>query len=189
MTNQQQGLLILQFIVSASLLSYLVFLWLESRKEKLKFRFFAVRDQLLYQAATGVLPQDSQVFRAFYRAMNVYVSQLEEVTIMSFVRASIAAKTELAKENQQRLIAALNRTEPEVQKTVNDFIGIVIEAMLYNSPALHLLITFASHCSRLYRWISTVPQFQFRIAPQASFYNVYDTYQFYGGLRKRLHAA
>jgi hypothetical protein len=185
MSPQQESLLLLQVIISLAVLTYIGTLLLKARKEKLKFRFFAVRDQFLYQAATGALGQDTQVFKVFYHAMNIYVSQMEQVTLMSFIRASMAVKTELAKENQQRLIDSLNRAEPEVQKTVNDFIRIVIEAMKFNTPVLTLLITFAVHCSKLWGWVSKLRS-RIRFSSAMEFYAVYDTYRFYDNLQGRL---
>jgi hypothetical protein len=185
MTPQQTGLLVLQLLISLAVLGYIGILMLEARKEKLKFRFFAVRDQFLYQVATGVLGQDTQVFRVFYHAMNLYISQMERFTLTSFIRASVAVKTELEKENQQRLMDALSRTDPAVQKTVTNFIGIVIAAMKFNNPVLSFVITVAVHCSRFYAWFSKL-MVAVKISRAADVYAVYETYQFYDDLQGKL---
>jgi hypothetical protein len=185
MTPQQTGLLVLQLLVSLVILGYIASLMLEARKERLKFRVFAVRDQFLYQAATGVLSQDTQVFKVFYSAMNTYISQMEKFTLMSFGRASVAVKTELAKENQKRLVEALSRADPEVQKTVNNFIGVVIEAMKFNTPVLTFLIAFAIHCSKLYKWISEL-RVTIKLYGATEFYDVYDAYWFYDNLQGKI---
>jgi hypothetical protein len=180
MTSQQVGLLAVQLAVSLSVLTFIGALWLQGQESKLKFRFFAVRDRLLYLAATGTLPQESMVFKVFYRVMNTYISELETLTIVSFLKASLAVKSELEKENQQRLIQSLRRADPQAQEVVNDFIRVVMDALRYNSPMLNLISAFAHHCTKLYSILKRVPRFE---AP------VYETYHYYETIYGRLSVA
>ena len=183
MTSQQIGLLCLQAIVSLAVLAFIGIMWLRSQEDSLRFRFFAARDKLLYLAATGTLPQNSMVFKVFYRSMNTYIRELDEFTIVSFMRASIAVKSELEKENQQRLIDGLRRSDPQVQATANEFIQTVMDALRYNSPTLHILLAFADHCTRLYSLIRKVrPTHHFPVP-------VYDTYRYYETIHGRIRFA
>jgi hypothetical protein len=180
MTAQQTGLLVLQILVSLVILGYVGLLTLQARKEKLKYRFFAVRDEFLYETATGKIRQDAQVFK-----MNVYIAQMERFTLTSFIRASVVVKTELEKENQQRLTEALNRADPDVQKTIKAFLGIVIAAMKFNNPVLSFVITIAVHCSRFYGWASKLRIVE-KVPSATSVYSIYETYQFYDSLEGKL---
>src|ERR1700693_5176665 len=141
-------------------------LTLQGRECKLKYRFFAARDNLLYLAATGTLPQNDMVFKVFYRVMNTYIAELDAFTIVSFMKASLAVKSELEKENQQRLIEGLRRSDPRVQAVVDEFIHIVMDALRYNSPMLNLVLAFARHCTRMFSLLRKLRRFK---AP------VYDT--------------
>ncbi len=180
MTSQQAGLLLLQLVVSLSVLIFIGMLWLQGQECKLKYRFFAARDRLLYLAAIGTLQQNSMVFKVFYRAMNTYIAELGEFTIVSFMRASLAVKSELEKENQQRLVDGLRRSDPEVQAVVDEFIHIVMDALRYNSPTLNLVLAFAHHCSRLYSFLRKLRRFR---AP------VYETYRYYETIHGRIGLA
>jgi hypothetical protein len=170
MTPQQLGLLFVQLAVSIGVLAFLGVLLLRSHESRHKYRLFAVRDKFLYLAATGVLPQTGMVFKVFYRAMNAYISELESVTIVSFFHASVALRTELEKENKDRLQQSLQRTDPEVQATITEFLNVVMAALRYNSPMLNLILMFAHHCAGLFVYIGKLRHFELP---------VYDTYRYY----------
>jgi hypothetical protein len=131
---------------------------------------FAVRDRFLFLVATNVVSEKDMVFKVFYRAMNTYIRELDSVTIVSYMRASIAVKTELEKENQQRLSDALQRADPEVHAVVNEFFHAVMDALRYNSPMLSVLLALAHHCTRLWAFLRKLPRVQLPI---------YETYRYY----------
>src|SRR5205823_655762 len=85
---------------------------------------------------------------------------------------------------QQRLIEALNRSDEEVQKTVNDFIQIVIESMKFNSPLLSAIISFGFHCSRLYGWLSKLEFPVFTINKELT--QACEAYEYYDHLQGSL---
>jgi hypothetical protein len=174
MTSQQIGLLAIQLFVGLGVLAFVLKLRLDGRENELKYRFFAVRDKFLYLAATDVLPQSSMVFKVFYRAMNTYIAELDRFTIVSYLRASVAVKSELEKEDQRRLSESLRRCDPEVQLVVQEFIHVVMDALRHNSPMLNLVLVFASHWDSLFSFGRKVVQ-RFR-GPRLE---VYSTYRYY----------
>jgi hypothetical protein len=180
MNSQQIGLLAVQLISSVAVLGWLGAGLVRHRETKQKYSLFAVRDKFLYLAAAGILPQGSMVFNVFYSAMNTYIAELETVTIVSFIRASIKVKNDLQRENQERLLDSLKRSAPEVQETVHQFIKVVMDAMRYNSPLLNLVLIFASHCARLFSLLRKHRNFD---AP------VYDTYRYYESMNGRMGLA
>ena len=180
MTAQEAGLLIMQLVVSLGILVYLGTQLLQSHESKQKYRLFAVRDKLLYLVANGSLPETSMVFKVFYRAMNVYIAELESVTLVSFIRASLAAKTEIEKQNRERLRDALMRLSPEVHGVIDEFFHAVMDALRYNSPMLSLVLILAKHCSHLFCMIRKLRRFS---VP------VYDTYRYYENIHGTLGLA
>ena len=109
----------------------------------------------------------------FYESMNIFIAEIEALTIVSFVRASISVRRQLEREDRKRLIESLERADPQVKDTVDEFIRVVMEAIRYNSPMLNMGLTFASHCARL------VKVFAFRPP-------IYDTYRYYENIHGRV---
>jgi hypothetical protein len=170
MTSQQVGLLAIQLVMSLGVLSFLGVLLLHNHESKQKYRLFAVRDEFLLLAATNVISEKDLVFKVFYRAMNTYIKELDSVTIVSYMRASTAVKTELEKENHKRLSESLQRADPEVQAVVNEFFHVVLDALRYNSPMLNILLALAHHCTRLWALMHKLPRVHLPI---------YETYRYY----------
>jgi hypothetical protein len=160
--------------MSLGVLSFLGVLLLHNHESKQKYRLFAVRDKLLLLAATDAISEKDMVFKVFYRAMNTYIKELDSVTIVSYMRASTAVKTELEKENLKRLSESLQRADPAVQAVVNDFFHVVMDALRYNSPMLSVLLALARHCTRLWAVMRKLPRFQLPI---------YETYRYYENTR------
>lgn len=177
MTTQQIGLLFIQLGVSVTVLLFLAALLWRSYEEKRKYKLFAVRDNLIYLAASGKLPETSMVFKVFYRAMNTYINELEGLTLVSFLRASIAVRTELEKEDHQRLVDSLRRTDVEVQAVIDEFFHVLMETLRYNSPMLSLVLVTAKHCHRLFSFLRRSLSVS---AP------VYDTYRYYESIHGRM---
>jgi hypothetical protein len=120
------------------------------------------------------------VFKVFYRAMNTYIAELDAFTIVSFMRASLAVRSALEKENQERLADALRRADPEVQTVIDEFIRVVMDALRCNSPMLNVVLALAHHCTKLYAVARRVRRFD---AP------VYDTYRYYETIHGRMGLA
>jgi uncharacterized alpha/beta hydrolase family protein len=179
MTSQQTGLLLIQLTVSIGVLLILAWYLLRASESNLKYKLFAVRDQFLYLAATGVINENSMVFKVFYRAMNTYITEIESVTIVSFMRASVAVKTQLEKENKERLIESLRRSDPQVQATIDHFFQTVMDALRYNSPMLSLILAVARHCATLFSLLRKLPRVPVKI---------YETYRYYESLHGNMQS-
>jgi|ERR1017187_3146407 hypothetical protein len=177
MTSQQLGLLAIQLAMSLGVLSFLGVLLLHNHESKQKYRLFAVRDKFLLLAATNVISEKDMVFKVFYRAVNTYIRELDSVTIVSFLRASIAVKSELDKEHLNRLSEALRRSNPDVQAVVDEFFHAVMDALQYNSPMLNLMLALAHHCTRLWALMRKFPRVSLP---------VYETYRYYETIHSTL---
>ena len=177
MTGQQIGLLFIQLGASCAVMLALGLSLLQAREERHKYRLYAVRDKLVYLVASGQLSETSTVFKVFYRAMNTYAAAIDSLTIVSFFKASLAARTELEKENQQRLSAALKNASPEVQAVIDEFTRVVMDALRYNSPMLNLCLSAARHFGRFFKFVRSIRRFP---VP------VYDTYRYYETIHGKL---
>lgn len=180
MTEQQIGLLVVQGVVSFTLLAQLGVFLLKAREERHKYRLYATRDKLVYLVATGRLSETSMVFKVFYRAMNTYTAELKSLNLVSFIRASVAVRSELEKENQARLKDAFQRTDPEVRSVINEFIQAVMDALKYNSPTLNLILVLAHHCRRVVHFVKRIKPFR---SP------IYETYRYYEHIHGQLRTA
>jgi hypothetical protein len=176
MTPQQIGLLLIQLAVSLGILGFIGVALIRSSESAIKYKLFSVRDKFLYLAASGVLPQNTMVFKVFYKSMNIFISEIESLTIVSFIRASVSVRKQLEKEDRTRLIESLDRADPRVKEAVDEFLRVVMEAIRYNSPMLNLGLGFAAHCARLVGLLRsfTIMIFQRPFRPP-----VYDTYRYY----------
>ncbi len=175
MTSQQIGFLTMQGMASAAVLTAIGVYALQAHEEKTKFKLFAVRDKFLYLAATGVLDKNGLVFAVFYGAINTFIANLDKQTLVSFIRASLAVKTELEKQNRERLLTELEESPPEVQTTIKAFVQVVMEALQYNSPTLSLILLTARHCTHLFMFLKRHLAFKIQI------YTIYRYYEnFYG---------
>jgi hypothetical protein len=120
------------------------------------------------------------VFKVFYRAVNTYLGELDSLTVVPFMRASLAVRTELERESEQALIDSLRRSDPQVQEAVNEFFRAVMDSLRYNSPMLMFALWIAHHCARIFAVIRRARRFA---VP------VYDTYRYYETIQGRMGLA
>jgi len=175
MTEQQVGLLVIQSLASMGLLAYLGVLLLKKREEREKFRLYAIRDRLVYLSATGELPQGNMVFRVFYQAVNISISEANTLTVSSLIRASVKAKTALQQEKQEKLMESIQRASPEVRSVVEDFAVVMRDIVYSNSFGLRMFVQCARFVKFLADRISAPPK------PQG-----YETYVYWRDMHDRV---
>jgi hypothetical protein len=90
----------------------------------------------------------------------------------------LALKTELEKQDKERLFESLRRSDPEVQSAVDLLFHAVMDALRYNSPMLSMMLVLARHSTRFFQ--------RFRPFPHPS---IYDTYRYYEGIHGALGLA
>jgi hypothetical protein len=179
MTQQQIGLLAIQGFASGIILAYLGTLLWKRREERERFKLYAVRDQFVYLAATGKLPQTSMVFKVFYKIVNISISEVRSLNLSSLVRASTAARTALEEERQEALMDSVARCEPEVREAVDNFVKVMMEAAYANSLGLRLFLK----CARLVQIIVSALKVS---PPQPA---AYETYEYWREMHSRGCAA
>jgi hypothetical protein len=134
MTNTQGWLLALQGIVTVVAAVYFGYELLKARQQRLRYELYDVRDELIYLVATDALRQDGYLFSVFYKAITRSINEIQDLTLWSFVKASITAKSALEKEAAQRLRDEITAASPEVQRVVVKFAQTMVHIVLANSP-------------------------------------------------------
>jgi hypothetical protein len=149
MTTLQIWLLILQGCASTSVLLYIFSQVIKTREEHHRFRLYAVRDRLIWLVATGKLTESSQVFRAFYSGVNASISATDRLTIASLIQASQAARSALQREKQDRLLNAIDRSDPEVRRAIDEFARVMMEIIWANSLLLRAAVMIVRRARRV----------------------------------------
>jgi hypothetical protein len=178
MTDQQIWLLAAQGVVSLVILGYLAMLLWKKREERERFKLYAVRDKLIYLAATDALPQSSMVFKVFYNVVNISISEVRNLDLASLARASVAAKSALEKEKQEALSAAIARASPEVREVIGEFGKVMMEIAYANSLGLRLFL----HCATLAKRILDGSRILTLQPPKPA---AYDTYVYWRQMHDR----
>lgn len=180
MTPQQIGLLVLQAIAWVFVLSFIGILMFRSREDRHRYKLYALRDRLLYLAASGKLSQDSLVFRAFYAAVTASISEVRSLTLYSFIRASVTAKSAIQKERSDLLKAEIDHSTSEIKAFVDNFAEAMMEITIANSPILRVLLFSFARCGRLIRQVR-----QWIAFPQT--YEAYQTYRYFEEMHASTH--
>lgn len=113
---------------------------LKIRREKQKFKLFAVRDKLLFLVATGKLSQDDRIFKVFYKAINSSINEIKGINPFSFIRASLTAKSAVELEANKKLLQEINEREREVKEVIGEFFHTYMEIMVSNSIVLAVIL-------------------------------------------------
>ncbi|MEX2302973.1 MAG: hypothetical protein WD733_18655 [Bryobacterales bacterium] len=183
MNEQQIGLLVIQLAGMLSVLGCIGFMLIKSSEEQERFKLYKIRDQLVYLAATGELPQASLVFRVFYRAVNASISEAQNLTFASLVRASMMAKTVLEQEKRERLVESVHRTSPEAQRVIAEFLGTMMTIAYENSLGLRIFVA----CKGMVKsTLSVFLKAAKAVNPPKPY--AYETYEYWREMQRICHA-
>lgn len=141
MTSTQIGLLVLQGMLSAVVALYVAVEWFKGKREQQKYKLYAIRDMLLDLAATKKFSDRDPLFKLFYRVINESISMTADMTFISFVRASVRARSELErKQRTEELIRRVESAPHEVRDFVAEFASTMMSIMMANSLILLFLL-------------------------------------------------
>ena len=144
MTTTQTGLLIIQGIISAIVALYVAVECFKGKREKQRYQLYAVRDKLLYLEATGKFSDTRPLFSLFYHAIDKSIGEVKDLTFVSFLKASLRAKSALEQEKIASLRQQINNAGPEVQEFVGFFGKTMMQIMVTNSLFVALAIRAGS---------------------------------------------
>jgi len=127
------------------------------KRDRNRFRFFAVRDELVDLVAQDKLEENSFIFKDLYRLTNHVVNITQKFTFKTLV---FVLKEDLSKDEKfQKLEAEYNKATPDVQRVINGFGEAVLLAIHNNSHlfkaiawiirTFHSVYLFAKFCQQL----------------------------------------
>ena len=183
MSPDQKFLLGLQITISGIAILVVCAENLKAREMRHKYRLYAVRDKLIYLVASGALDERHILFRVFYMATNRCIQEVKELTLISFARASLVAKTELQKQANEKVFEEIEAANEETKRAVNDFFVAMMEIAIANNWLLVLIIKLAEHGDK---WIRNVDRWLCisRLFPPLR--QQYDTYRYFETLHFRI---
>lgn len=181
MTLQQISLLGLEAAGWLFVLLFIGVALLRAREERLKYKLYSLRDDLLYLVACGKLSQESLLFKAFYTALTESIIRIRSLTVYSFLQASVSARTAIQKEKVEHLSAEIEKSPREVRAFVNRFAGVMMAITLANSPVLRFILFSVDRCGRLFRHIR-------RWIDMPHTYEAYHTYRYFERIHSLAHA-
>lgn len=131
----------ISFVFGASLVSVFYRRYRRERLQQLRYRLFAVRDELFLLVAQGKLDEDSYLFRMGCAFMNGTIKHIRHFTLenlaRSFVQQTEAWETSLVTE---RFVKELRNSPEEVQAVFLRFASTVMDIMSDNSWKLRVLL-------------------------------------------------
>jgi hypothetical protein len=178
MNGQQISLLLIQATMSLVVLVYLFVLLLKRREERDQFKLYAIRDKIIYLAATGELSQDGMIFKVFYSAVNASISEASKLTVASLIHASMKAKDAVEGAKRERLMEAIQRSSPGTREAVEEFVTTMMDIVYSNSLTLRAFV----FCIRLVRGLATSLAGGLRTAVGMRRPQAYETYIYWRDL-------
>lgn len=101
------------------------------KKHRNRFRFFAVRDELVGLVAEGKLEENSFIFKDLYRLINHVVNHTQKFNFKTLVHVF---KEDLSKDEKfQKLESEYRKATPDVQRIIDGFGQSVLDAIHDNS--------------------------------------------------------
>lgn len=120
-----------------------------TRFEVHRYKFFALRDQLFWLSATGVINEHSRVFRSLSELINIAIRDLKHFTLRSFTAHYQAATSEGAEAGEPDALATdLDSVDPRVIEIVDQFLEEVMKILWGNSLLLRGYVRARSVRSR-----------------------------------------
>lgn len=117
--------------------------WRQQRTKALKYKLYAVRDELIYLVASGALKESDPIFQFFYKACNVLIQETERITLRNIVTAlRESQKRGLDPSSDRRispLVRELHGKGSEVQRAVIGFYSAVLDILTAKSVLLRTL--------------------------------------------------
>ncbi len=135
------------------------------RRKVQKYKFYKVRDDLIYLVASGQIDESDQVFQYFYNAITFVIRHTQVLTLGSLVKALEEARETGLDPTRDELLEMLNRELPtrsqDTQRVVAEFYQAVLATFLENSLLLRELAKhdwLAGVVRKMRAWASAVTE-------------------------------
>ena len=141
MTTTQTWLLTVQAAAFAAVTTYATVEYFKGRRAQRKYKLYAMRDKLLGLIADDHIKECDPLFQIFYLAIDKSIAEVKDVTLVSFVKASLRAKSALEQERTEQLKNQIEASPTEVKQFVSAFAGTMMEIVSANSPIVISMFT------------------------------------------------
>ncbi|MCP1472597.1 hypothetical protein ABIA54_003320 [Pseudomonas sp. EB276 TE3739] len=125
------------------------------RRTKATYNMYAVRDELIHLVSSGVLSEDSAVFKHYYKRTNMLLQFAPNIGIDQAYKAFLFLKNnskvnldeafEKAKQETDNILNSKELEIPEVSKTVESFYSSYSEMVLSHSSATRFIYYATRH--------------------------------------------
>jgi hypothetical protein len=143
---------VLTAIFSLLLVLMFALTWRRAEKQAVRYKLYAVRDELCFLVTVGEIRENGVVFQVTTKQINGVLNNFDAFTLRSFVRAYMAAdKNSLANDQRRRnYFRAVEQSSPAVQKAVERFYRTMLDVLVANSLLLHVYLRVRRHGDRLW---------------------------------------
>lgn len=116
--------------------------WRSSRLDETRWKLFAVRDDLCFLIATGVVREDNLAYQLTVKQLNTVIVNAEHFNFRSFSRAVVDADRHAldGRKRQMEYWAAVEKAPMELQEAVHSFYVTTMDLLLANSLLLHAVV-------------------------------------------------
>lgn len=182
MSADQQLILSLQVLLSIIVLLFVFFEKQKAKELRHKYHLYAVRDKLIYLVASGQLSEDHFLFQVFYGVTNRSIREVKELSLISFMRASVAAKSDLQKQANEKLLDEIEKAPVATKAVIKEFFAAMMGIAIANNWILVLIVKLAAHGNR---WMGKISRLAGIFKILSPLRNQYDTYRYFENLRFR----
>lgn len=151
--NPTQVVLVSGFAVLllVSLLAFVRYIYWPESHQINRYKFFAIRDELIRLVAAGKLKEDEFLFVFFYQTINGIIAHTHLVNLTTLVRSHVeVAKSPVRKKLVARMISEIDKKDADVKKVVDNFYYAMLITLHKNSLPLQILVALVPV------WISAV---------------------------------
>ena len=141
--NPSQVVLVTGFAVLllVSLLVFVRYIYWPGSQQINRYKFFAIRDELIRLVATGKLKEDEFLFAFFYQTINGIITHTHLVNLTTLVRSQLElAESPVRKQLVERMISEIEKKDAEIKKVVDNFYYAMAITLHKNSLLLQILV-------------------------------------------------
>jgi hypothetical protein len=129
-----------------------------------KYRYFKLRDDLIYLVASEQIHEEDFVFQQFYKVVNFLINHSKTLDLTSFLEALREASEKGLDPTEDKILKRLREELPKknlaTQKVVLAFFDTVIGTLLENSLLLRVALNYPSLfklVTRVHGWFYALP--------------------------------
>lgn len=144
--NQVQIFLLTLTFISLIIISLIIYrLYVKAKLDSLKYRLFAVRDELIRLVVEEKLSEEDFLFKELYPMVNELIKNIREIKLETLLKVSQDQLGHIVNYNFNRLFSELDESPEEVRTVVLELfnsLGLIIvnnDKLLFMAIRLHII--------------------------------------------------